>query len=406
MKIGFIVPGFAGDPADWCIPALTTLARALAARPDVDLHVFALRYPPRRDRYALAGTRVHSFGGAPFGAHRVWGASLLRLWAEALGAIAREHRHAPFAVLHGFWATESGYLAALAGRRLGIPTLVHLAGGELTVDPAIGYGNRRPGLARLLVAVSLRLANGITVPSGPIHGQLARTYPRLLPKAHAWAFGVDLARFHPRPNASAQSPGAPLRLVQAASLIPVKDQALLLEALARVPAGGHDVAATLTLAGDGPLRPDLEARARRLGLGERVRFAGALLHDALPELYRVHDVFVLTSRHEAQCLAVLEAGACGLPWIGPPVGALADLARDAPPSGRLVPPSDADALAAAIMAAGDLAARAAQGAAAARQIAARYALPEQTDRLLACYRAVARCAADANAGSGSGRGML
>src|SRR5947209_2586431 len=118
MKIGFVVPGFAADAADWCIPALTNLVRALAARPGVELHVFTLRYPPRQGRYPLHGATVHAFGAAPIAGRRVRGASLGLLWATFLAAVRQEHRRAPFAVLHGFWATESGYLAALAGRSL------------------------------------------------------------------------------------------------------------------------------------------------------------------------------------------------------------------------------------------------------------------------------------------------
>jgi type III pantothenate kinase len=66
---------------------------------------------------------------------------------------------------------------------------------------------------------------------------------------------------------------------------------------------------------------------------------GEVAHDALPAIYRQSDAFLLGSWHEAQCMAVLEAMACGLPWVGPPVGVLQDIAAFGTdtPSGLLFP---------------------------------------------------------------------
>jgi glycosyltransferase involved in cell wall biosynthesis len=381
-----VVPGFQADAADWCIPALTNLVRVLAARPEVDLHVYTLRYPHRRDTYRLHSATIPAFGGAPFGQRRVWGASLGRLWMEFGAALQQAHHRAPFAMIHGFWATESGALAAAAGRRLGVPTLVHLAGGELAYDRASGYGNRAPGLARLLVAASLRLATCITIPSGPVQAQLRHHYRRYVPKAVAWPFGVDLQLFAP---ASPPPPAGPtLRLIHAASLLPVKNQALLLDGLAAARAGqaGGDI--TLTIAGVGPQEQALRAQAARLGIVDAVTFVGEVRHERLPDLYRAHDAFVLTSRHEAQCMAVLEAAACGLPWISTPVGAPADLARQSPSGGWLVPASNPAALAQAIGAASDSPTRRARGQAARAAVERYYNLETQAEWLLALYAAL------------------
>src|ERR1051326_8589210 len=114
MNIGLVVPGFSADATDWCIPALRHLARTLAARDDV--RVLALRYPYSAGRYEIDG------------------AEALALWRPILQALRFEHARRRFDVLHAFWATESGLLAALAGRILGVPTLVSLAGGELVAE--------------------------------------------------------------------------------------------------------------------------------------------------------------------------------------------------------------------------------------------------------------------------------
>ena len=132
----------------------------------------------------------------------------------------------------------------------------------------------------------------------------------------------------------------------------------------------------------------MRAQAARLGLGEAVTFLGEIRHEALPALYGEHDAFVLTSHHEAQCMALLEAAACGLPWISPPVGAAADLARRHSASGWRVPPSNPAALGRAILAAADVPARQARGAAARAGVAQDYALETQTE--LGCWRFTGR----------------
>ncbi len=115
------------------------------------------------------------------------------------------------------------------------------------------------------------------------------------------------------------SPGGPVRLLALGRLVAQKDPLGLLEALARLP--GDRV--HLRFAGDGPLRPDAQARAAALGLAPRVEFLGhredvrALLRDA--------DLLVMHSRHEGMPMALLEAGAEATPAIATPVGAIPDV---------------------------------------------------------------------------------
>src|ERR1700730_2770294 len=127
-KIALVIPGFQSSVDDWCIPVFTNLAREIATR--AELHVFALRYPHRRDTYMVGDVHVHSLGGGPLAGLRVPRFSLLKLWRDTLSAIERENSRALFKAVVGIWATESGWLATRAARRLGLPSLVHLAGGE------------------------------------------------------------------------------------------------------------------------------------------------------------------------------------------------------------------------------------------------------------------------------------
>ena len=99
---------------------------------------------------------------------------------------------------------------------------------------------------------------------------------------------------------------------------------LLLDALAATRAGGLE--AYCLIAGSGPSRAELEARARTLGLADYVHFLGYVPDEQLPALYRLADVFVVPTRAEENFgLIVLEAAACGTPVAATPAGSLPEL---------------------------------------------------------------------------------
>jgi glycosyltransferase involved in cell wall biosynthesis len=353
VNIGLVLPGFSADPTDWCIPALRHLARALALPADDDVRVVTLRYPYQASRYTIDGVETIALGGAL--SH---GRDTSTLWRNALRLLHREHGRRPFDILHAFWATESGLLAAMAGRLLHVPTLVSLAGGELVAFRDIDYGDQRLAWERLKVAASLRLATGVSAGSRQLasmalphvgnHRRGRRRgagrpmpSPSPNPRLHLAPLGVDLDLFSPTQPCAANQPtlsrGCGSKLLHVAALTPVKDQAVLLRAFAKL----HRCRqfATLEIVGDGPLRRHLEHLAFDLGLQESVRFLGDLNHADLPAVYRSADGFVMSSRHEAQCMVALEAAACGAPVVGTRVGVIPELTAAASAVG------DADALA-------------------------------------------------------------
>lgn len=334
-RIGILAPGFSASEADWCIPALLDLVRVLAREDDV--RVFTLRYPASRQPYTVHGARVFPFGaGQRRGLHR------LPLYFRALSAVVEEARSRPFDVLHGLWADEPGFLAAAAGRKTRTPSVVSILGGELVSLPDLGYGGQRSLVDSRLSGAAIRIADRVTVGSSFVKERELRRRPAL-----AWRvmpLGVDTTRFAPGPVApsAGRLPGPP-RLLNVASLTPVKDQATLLSSFALVAARLPE--ARLSIAGEGPLRAGLEARAAALRITDRVSFLGAVPHGDLPELYRRADLFVLSSRFESQGMAVLEAAACGCPVVGTAVGILPQL--QAQP--RAVAPGDPAGLAAEIL---------------------------------------------------------
>lgn len=124
-------------------------------------------------------------------------------------------------------------------------------------------------------------------------------------------------------------------------LHPNKAFDVLLQALVRLPD------AYLWIAGDGPLREDLEVLAQRLGVKPRVRFLG--WRDDVPALLAACDVFVCPSRHEPLGNVVLEAWARGKPVVAADAVGPGILIKQME-NGLLVPVDDADALASAVRA--------------------------------------------------------
>lgn len=177
--------------------------------------------------------------------------------------------------------------------------------------------------------------------------------------------GVDAPAiaFRERPLPAA----GPVRAVCVASLQEYKGHRYLLEALAGLPR------IELSLAGDGPLRDELEARAAQLGVTPRVRFLGALREAEIAALLDTADLFVLPSvraadgQMEGIPVALMEAMAHGLPVVSTWLSGIPELVRDGE-TGLLAEPADPASLRAALARVLDDPAGAAERARAARTL--------------------------------------
>ncbi len=123
-------------------------------------------------------------------------------------------------------------------------------------------------------------------------------------------------------------------------LVPIKDHKTAIRAFAEV--AGENSACRLELAGDGPLRQELESEAARLGLADRMVFRGDLRD--IPNFLSGVDAFLMSSLSEGLPMSLLEAMAAGRVVVSTAVGGIPEVVNAAG-CGWLCPPGDVSALA-------------------------------------------------------------
>ena len=228
--------------------------------------------------------------------------------------------------------------------------LYWLRGGKaklvITYQSDIVRQRRLLQLYRPLLTRTLNAADRIIAASP----QYIQTSPWLAPhaaKCRVIPLSVDTERFNQLDHAAIQA----LREQVAAPMVlfvgrfrHYKGLHFLLEALPKIPK------AKLVLVGIGPEEARLRELAQRLGVGERIIWAGEVPDQALPNYYAAADVFVLPSHLRAEAFGIvqLEALAAGIPIVSTELGTGTSFVNATGQTGFVVPPADPAALARAI----------------------------------------------------------
>ncbi|MCS7034517.1 MAG: glycosyltransferase family 4 protein [Phycisphaerae bacterium] len=155
--------------------------------------------------------------------------------------------------------------------------------------------------------------------------------PACAPRCHIVRCGVDVEGWFAQPSAAPSPAGTPLRIVSVCRLIEKKGLDTLLRALGRL--AGSGLSFTLTIAGDGPQRRQLESIAREERIFPSVKFLGSVENEQVPALLREADAFALPCRQDSSGdrdgipVVLMEAMACGLPVISGDLPAIRELVK-------------------------------------------------------------------------------
>lgn len=282
--------------------------KQLSLSEGIDVTVFALYYPYNRAEYGFYNAKVFSFGKntAPgtFGK--------LRSWRKCEAKFKREHSNRKFDIVHSLWSREAGFIAARLSRKLKIPMITTVSGGEAADLPQINFGSQVHNLEKYFVEKSFEQAESIITLSDYITAKVNTIYKnRFQDKIKTLPFGVDEEMFYPVDDKRS------MKLINIANAVPVKAHSDLFKAM-KIVIGKYP---EYTLECYGRDDKDiLKALAEESEVSASVRLNGFTPYKKTPDALNNADIYVLSSLYEAENMSILEAAFCGLPVISTGVG--------------------------------------------------------------------------------------
>ena len=253
----------------------------------------------------------------------------------ALSTVRRLQREGfDFDLIDAHYYYPDGVAAGLLAKWLGKPFFVTARGTDLNLIPEYPFPRK------LILKTASAASGSIGVCKALIDSleQLGADPVKL----HTLRNGVDLERFTPEPRELArQRLGLQAQgpyLLSVGHLIERKGHHIAIEALVALPG------VTLLIAGSGPEERALKSLASRLGVSDRVRWAGVVPQTELKWWYSAADVLTLCSSREGWANVLLEAMACGTPVIATDIWGTSEVVSTEA-AGRLMERRDARALA-------------------------------------------------------------
>ena len=304
----------------------------------VDVVRFPMELPVDLTYGRVAQTRVNFMGKV---ARVAVMAHYLEAQYRATVAVARE-RGAD--VIHAHWAIPTGPAAVSAARRLGLPSVITMHGGDVYVNPEQGYDFPTRWYVRPALRWTLRKAGALTAITEDCrqHALRAGAPTRSM---HLVFNGTDLRRFSPAPAGAADPRFGPTMIFACRQLFPRKGIRFLVEAVAQLKPRFPDL--KVVVAGDGFERPDLIALAERLDIARDVTFLGWVPNSELPQYYRAAALSVIPSLEEGFGIPAAEAMGCETAVVASDAGGLPEVVEHGV-TGLIVPRGDTSALAEAI----------------------------------------------------------
>lgn len=290
------------------------LLREFSAFRDIEVDLIASSPGARRVERPWNNVTVHLLDIGKRGSihYQSYRELLVYAW-KAFWYAGKLQRRSSYDVTLAFFGIPCGVIARL----LRVPYVVSLRGSDVP-----GYSDRLELLDRLVFRRLSRYvwkgARRVVALSEDLAG-LARRTCATVPIDVIYN-GVDTTEFTPpRSGAGATAAQETLRVGFVGRLIPRKGLQYAIPALRLCRDQGVEV--RLSVAGDGPLRDELAATARREGVADLVEFRGIVPHGELPAFYRSVDVVAIPSLSEALGNVTHEALAAGRPIVTTRTGA-------------------------------------------------------------------------------------
>ncbi len=299
-----------------------------------------------------AGTRVYGGGPPPpvpgvkvIGLEALGEQESTANWERDIGSmvetVAREHTLKPFDILHAQYGYPTGLAALEASKRLGVPNVVSIQGGD---GHWVGLCCSTHKDAMQAV---LGHAGALLIGSRSFAEEVHHNHGTPMDRFVIVPGAVDTGRFRPRDGwapGEFADPACPTLLYH--GRVDRRKGALdMLDALAPLAAQGR--AFRLLVSGIGPDSEAVRVRVAERGLADRTDTLGYVNYDDVPAVYNRGDVFLSPTYAEGFSNTILEAMACGLPVVSCFAVGVVDCLRDGE-NGLLVPPGDVHALSAAI----------------------------------------------------------
>lgn len=248
-------------------------------------------------------------------------------------------RHGRPDIIHAHAAVFGGAVAIELADELGIPVVL--------TEHSTGFARNAYAKWQLqLAGKAFAGASSLIAVSPSLCELLTHRFPRTQGRWQ-WIPNVVARRFETR-NRPAR-PSRSVRFLNIGLMTEKKGQFDLLSAFHRILQ--DELAAELWFVGDGKIRPELEARAKALGLGEKVRFLGLVPPEDIPAIMQNVDALVISSHYETFGVVAAEALMGGLPVVATRCGGPECIVGEG--DGVLVPPRQPDALARAMQSVGN-----------------------------------------------------
>ncbi len=202
-------------------------------------------------------------------------------------------------ILHAHYATSYGLSGALTGKH---PYVITAWGSDVLIMPEKSWAYRQ------IVRFAMRRADLVTSMAEHMTQHLTKRGYAVADKILTLPFGVDTEVFNPNQRTRSHGEG-PSLIVSTRRLDHGMDVDTFIWAIPKVINIWSNV--RFLLAGDGPLRAQLEQLTVDLGVAKSVEFLGSISHQQMARLLGKADVFVTTSPSDGNNISLNEAMACG-----------------------------------------------------------------------------------------------